>query len=269
MNGGRSAPQRRTVVVVGMHRSGTSALAGALARLGLALPHDLMPAQGDNPRGFHEPIGIAGLNDRILESAGGAWDRPPTLLPDEMMRWLPEATAAVAASFAGLTAIVLKDPRISLLRPLWDEAMRAHGFRPRYVLIHRNPLDVAASLAARNGLSREAGLRLWLCYVRAALTTGGFAAVVGFEELLAQPQFVLSELAASLALEPSDIDAAAATLDGEDRHYQTGKHAFDEGDAAPAAVKDARWLLRRWHSCTPLERQWAIDRIGGQAELKA
>ena len=61
------------VVVLGMHRSGTSSAAGALVRLGAAAPQHLMAPNADNARGFWESPVIVRLNDAVLAAGGSDW----------------------------------------------------------------------------------------------------------------------------------------------------------------------------------------------------
>src|SRR6202035_3342517 len=67
------------VVVLGMHRSGTSAFAGTLSRAGFFAGKnaDLLPAASDNRNGFFERFDVNGLNNELLAELGGAWDSPP------------------------------------------------------------------------------------------------------------------------------------------------------------------------------------------------
>src|SRR6516225_10357393 len=62
------------VIVLGMHRSGTSALAGALHHLGVELGEHLMPASPDNQRGYWEHRDIVAVNHRLMAELGAAWD---------------------------------------------------------------------------------------------------------------------------------------------------------------------------------------------------
>src|SRR6202035_743232 len=62
------------IIVLGMHRSGTSALTGMLHHLGVALGERLMPATADNPRGYLEHIDIVAAHERILSALGWSWD---------------------------------------------------------------------------------------------------------------------------------------------------------------------------------------------------
>ena len=161
------------LVVVGMHRSGTSAMARLLSLSGAALPSDLMAAGIDNPTGFWESTDVARINDQILAHYGSAWDdvfsgaqQPFANGIDETL--VAEAAAAIGTLYGPAPLIVLKDPRVSVLGRFWRAALEQAGYRPRYVVMVRNPLEVAASLAKRNGFSREKSLLLWSSYMIAA-----------------------------------------------------------------------------------------------------
>src|SRR3954465_4346966 len=69
------------VVVLGMHRSGTSAITAAVAALGvpLGVPNDRMAPREENAEGFHESVRITTFNELVLRRMGGRWDAPPRL----------------------------------------------------------------------------------------------------------------------------------------------------------------------------------------------
>src|SRR5579863_8666226 len=106
------------VLVLGMHRSGTSALAGALQSMGYDVgpDDDVMPADLGNPEGYFELLSVVRANDDLLAHFGGRWDSPPVLNPD----WTNDeaATAFVAAGRVMVEELfendhyLLKDPRI-------------------------------------------------------------------------------------------------------------------------------------------------------------
>jgi hypothetical protein len=226
------------VFVVGMHRSGTSALAGALEALGFEAgpADDLMPADIGNPQGYFELRSVASLDDEILMHYGGSWDCPP-ILPEG---WELDAAAAVFTGRARtlLTEVyasqhfVMKDPRASLLLPLWR---RATEDRDCAVVIIREPLEVAASLTRRNGLPTLTGLALWAAYNRSLLAglKGQRVHVCTYADLIANPTVTLQNVVESLRSWGEidvdvDVTKAAGTIQPDLR-----RNAVSEGNQAP------------------------------------
>lgn len=145
---------RRVILVLGMHRSGTSALASVLGCLGAGLPRDPMPATADNPSGYQESRAIARFHNRLLESAGTRWndDAPvPRAWFDDPTRRGDEAEAArlLAVEFGDEETVVLKDPRLCRLLPLWKRVLVRKAIEPFAILALRDPGEVARSLRAR------------------------------------------------------------------------------------------------------------------------
>jgi hypothetical protein len=157
---------KTALVVLGMHRSGTSSVAGALTLLGAVPPRTLMAPAADNPRGFWESDVVMAMDDRLLAEGGATWSdwRPLAAAghanaPDERI------IAVLKSEFGDADTIVLKDPRMCRLFPAWRTALDAAGYRSLIVTPLRTPSEVAASLQARNPLSMDQGLRLWLRHV--------------------------------------------------------------------------------------------------------
>lgn len=201
----------RAVMVLGMHRSGTSAISRLLNMLGLPLSpeHDLLPPAEDNPRGFWESRSLTAFNDRLLGqiTLGGSWLAPPRAWSDgewpedelgDLEALMSEARAAFAAVYDG-PSWVWKDPRLCLLMPFWTRAL---GVDPYVVLVHRSPPVVATSLAQRDGSSLAHGLALWERYVRSALQVvlDRRVLVISFESVLADPVGVVVRLRSLLGL---------------------------------------------------------------------
>ena len=127
------------LIVLGMHRSGTSALTGMLYHLGVALGENLMPATLDNPRGYWEHDDIVKIHERLMSTLGWAWDDirplPPGFEHTEPARLAAgELTAILGRDFAGLPLWGVKDPRLCRLMPLWATLLAATGITPRYLL---------------------------------------------------------------------------------------------------------------------------------------
>ena len=172
------------IVVLGMHRSGTSVLSGLLGLMGASLGPDLMPASPDNEAGYWEHAGVVALHDRLLMALGSSWD-DVNPLPD---RWYEsdaaapfrkELTELIARDFRGVPLWTIKDPRMCRLAPIWRGILRDLGCETTWVLMTRRPQENVQSLARRDGFSAEKSELLWLRYtLRAELETRGERRVV-------------------------------------------------------------------------------------------
>jgi hypothetical protein len=158
------------IIVLGMHRSGTSAVAGTLTKLGGAAPKNLMPGSPANPAGYFESRPMMQLHDELLASAGSNWHDWRKFNP----AWYRSAAAAdykarakdlFRAEFDSAPLPVLKDPRICRFAPFWLDIFKEMGANPSAVIPIRSPLEVAQSLKARDGMPLNKGLLLWLRHV--------------------------------------------------------------------------------------------------------
>ncbi len=175
----KSSPPH-VIVVLGMHRSGTSALAGTFSQLGLNLGDELMPATVDaNPKGYFEHVRIVQAHDRLLAAFGMDW-ADPRPLPESWMRH--PATMQVRRELAALLSelvangdtVVIKDPRLCRFVPLWQALFEELGIDAHFAFIARHPVEVAASLRRRDGMSEyRAGLLSLAYQLEAELATRG------------------------------------------------------------------------------------------------
>ncbi len=211
--------RRHVLFVLGMHRSGTSALTGALAKFGAHPGHSLMPATADNPEGYWEDAPLVGLDDALLRTLGLRWDSLPP--PPSGWRTLPivrrfaaDAARVVAEEWGPARFAVVKDPRLCRLLPLWVDAFTAAGFDASCVLMARRPQEVAASLARRDQFAPEKSLALWCAHlVEAERDSRGLPRTfVAYDRLLAEPAATLDRLCrdASFPLQPDAEQRAAA-----------------------------------------------------------
>lgn len=166
----QSASRRVCVLVLGMHRSGTSALTRVLSLLGCDLPKSIMPPTSANEAGYWESNAVYQLDDRLLASAGTSWSdwlefNSRWFESPKAGQFRQEAVKTIAEEFGTSPLIVLKDPRICRLVPFWTDVFAELDTDPVAVLPIRNPLEVAASLHRRDGMEPLLGQLLWLRHV--------------------------------------------------------------------------------------------------------
>jgi len=162
--------QRTCLLALGMHRSGTSALAGCLTLLGFQPPKQLIKPWTTNEKGFFESRVVHNLNEEILAFMDSSWSncRPldwSIMESGEGETFITKAIAALNEEYKGTDPIVLKDPRIVRLLPFWRQVLAMADFQITAILIHRHPLEVAESLRARNSMTVSFGKLLWLTYI--------------------------------------------------------------------------------------------------------
>jgi hypothetical protein len=228
-----AASPGRAVLVLGMHRSGTSAVAGALAECGLDLGSRLIEAAPDNPLGYFEHAEAVATDERLLDALDRSWDDVRPMPRD----WLASAGAGQAGEairstvlpdFAGARPWVIKDPRMCRLLPLWMHELVSARVEPLGLLVLRHPDEVAASLARRDGMHLRTARLLWLRHVVEAATAAPVrSAVVRYDEILRDPMPRMASISDALGLGLELHEARLRRfLRTEARH-----HRFDSVDA--------------------------------------
>lgn len=177
----RSAATREIVVTLGMHRSGTSVCMNLLQAMGVRLDTDLIPGDANNEPGYFESRELIELNEGILRAIGaswhtlfslampGGWEDDPALVPakkalrDLITRKLRSGSAPWG----------FKDPRATVLLPLYEQVFDECGLEPRYILCIRDPRAVAQSLKKRNQFPLLLSELLWLDYTMPAIELAG------------------------------------------------------------------------------------------------
>ena len=159
------------VFVLGMARSGTSALTRVLSLCGGTLPPGMVGANRSNPLGYWEPREAAVLNYATLRRHGSSRFDPSLRLQEEGAFGAEERAACIAEISAFLTTlpaaplVVIKYPLIVALSDVWFEAARLAGFDIAAVIAVRHPQEVIASLGRFGGRSSpELSGALWLKY---------------------------------------------------------------------------------------------------------
>ncbi len=262
-----AASSRLGIVIIGMHRSGTSALSRTINLLGFRLPQKIVPAGPGNSLGHWEPIGVMHQNDRILAQLERSWLDPKPLpqgweTDARVLKHHPAALRMLEAEYGSQDhAIVIKEPRVSRLVAFWRDILLAAGIAPHWLITCRNPLEVAASLRERNAFSLEHACRLWQSYMLEAevATRGMPRAVVHFEALLDDWKRCLHSAFGQLELAlPAATDAAAISdfLSHEERHNRATAADVEKHAHIDPQIKA---LYAHFTTPRPLSRQSTFD----------
>jgi GT2 family glycosyltransferase/glycosyltransferase involved in cell wall biosynthesis len=279
------------IIVLGMHRSGTSATARLINLMGASVGHpDLIgrPAQ-DNAKGFWERSDVRDLNDRLLARNSASWDDPTVagLSVDPA----PEDATELANIIFALDADrpwVVKDPRLCLTFPIWRPLLEA----PVCVFPLRHPEEVAGSLRERNGFPATLSLALWERYTLSAIASArGLPVIwVDYSRLVAQPEAFTTTMHADLQAAgctglrlPSSRELAAFVNPELQHHVATAQHAdhaavrlyraLIEGDVA---ARSGHWTLSNesceqlaWRSRERAEREEIAQQLHAESLLSS
>lgn len=211
--------RKNIVVVLGMHRSGTSAITRGLSVLGVELGNELHPAGNDNPKGFWEDKNCLRINENLLAHLDSAYDGlslSPHLLndlkQDQTIKTLKlEAIEEIRQKFEQTRLCGFKDPRTSRLLPFWKDVFNEVDCEPRYLIVLRNPISVARSLTHRNTLESEKSYFLWLEHMVSAVldSYGNQRMLVDYDLFMDQPTEQLLRIAKRLQLSAPTQDSTA------------------------------------------------------------
>ena len=195
------------LIILGMHRSGSSCLAGMLHCAGFSGGNVFLWNE-DNRKGNQEDPRVIELNNLVLGASGGSWFAPP-----EQIIWTPAAEAQrdkVLAEFSeSQLPWMFKDPRTVLTLPFWTDGIAS----PKLLGIFRNPLSAAQSLSTRDGFPLLKGLELWTAYNAALIREHELAPfpIVCFD--LPRDEFVDSVRRAVEAISGDLVRAGRVQLD--------------------------------------------------------
>lgn|SRR5579872_969760 len=226
---------RQAILIAGMHRSGTSAVAGAINLLGAAAPARMIPATAENPSGFWESPVVAGVNDTILKAGQSSWY---DCLDFDCGKFEKRDTATAAvfvtagmiAEFANGHLLLVKDPRLCLLLDIWLAALREMRMMSvSALLVLRHPCEVIASLSRRDALPPEITTALWLHY----MLTAEYASrrspryILRYDLLLRDWRSALSRAGQVADIRwPVAFDAVAPRMNEMLRHELRHHHAY-------------------------------------------
>lgn len=243
-----------SLIVLGMHRSGSSALMRILNLLGVEIGSQLLPKHHTNEKGFWEWLPLVQGNEKILRCFNSSWFNPQAL-PEQWwqstrLRSLAlELTDILHKNFAAHPLWGIKDPRLCRLLPFWIPLIEKLGSQPHFIFIVRHPQEVAASLKQRDNLAYPTALRLWLSSMfEAEQATQNYPRVViTYDELLNHWPTAIDKIASTLNITwPCPVEQAAPHiyqfLSSSLKHHQASVHPSYEGLVS--------WSHRVYHALT-------------------
>lgn len=225
-----------TYVVLGMHRSGTSALTRLLNHLGVSGPQTPIGPSNNNQRGYGESQRVADWNEHLLQRIGISWDNPRTpsfnlLSEEDRDEAIRECTELLADEYTSPVS-ALKDPRIARLAHIWLPTLKNRPSLTHFLAIFRNPLEVIGSLRDRNGFPPKKSEFLWLRYNLDLLGDYGehIGAVCNYGRLTADWRGAIAEVSDRLGIE-WPIDANRLEQEGFTPIEDTLRHhSFSSSD---------------------------------------
>jgi hypothetical protein len=212
------------VIIVGMHRSGTSLLANTIHELGFYV-EDTTESDRFNAAGYWENQEVADLNDSILDALGGegpflppipeGWER------DGRFRGFSDHARRILDRFSLHRRWACKNPNFCVTLPLWKPLLRQ---KTAYILCVRDPVSVATSLRERDLIPRSIGVRFWERYNTYALvnTAGLRRLVINYDDMIERFESQSRALARFLGVEPHEQVASPAS--SKLRHHSLRGH---------------------------------------------
>ena len=240
--------ERKALLILGMHRAGTSALARVAALRGADLPEHILPPNEGNVSGYWEPQAVVDLNTRILASLDLTWDDPFAAL-QLSSHTIPaafhqQARDLILDEYGEAPLFVMKDPRCTLLQGFWADVMRSLAITVCPVVIMRPWQDVVASLMRRDGTSAESAALVYVAHgLAAADAHERGASFVTYEQLLGDWRDTTDRVAREQRFTWPAGEAAAGPIAGF-------LHAAASAPVACAVPPDiAAWADQVWRWC--------------------
>ncbi|MES2500654.1 MAG: sulfotransferase, partial [Pseudomonadota bacterium] len=241
--------KNKLIVVLGMHRSGTSAITRGLQALGVNLGETLYGAMpGVNEKGFWEDIHVNTLNVEMLGAIESDWAHVSAISENDVKKlhdqgYFLRATELLGKKVNISPIFAFKDPRVAKLMPFWREVFANSQFDVSYVLAIRNPRSVAMSLMKRDGLDAEQSYLLWMSHVLTSLTfsADNNRVLIDYDRLMQSPDHELCRIANGLGLEVNSTELQrykSEFLEGGLRHTVYNLNDLLLDTACPQIVRE-------------------------------
>lgn len=266
--------KRTAIVVLGMHRSGTSVLTKIISTMGYELPKTLLTASKSNETGHWESILLNRLNDKILLSTGNTWQSWREIsigfsdIPNfESLRH--EAIELLDTEFGIVNSFAFKDPRLCRLMEFWKPILQEINVDPIVICPIRNPLETALSLEQRNSIPQSVGLFIWLRYVlEAEISTRGIVrSFVHYADLLNNWQTTIEKISREtnipfICKNEQDGRELSTFVSSKYRHHVISDNSVIFDNIIPEWVRTTYSIFVKWSKESESESDFGeLDRI--------
>ena len=233
---------RHVLFLLGMHAGGASGPAACLARAGAALGAHV-GAPGDEGNAGEEAAPLAPLSDTILARLGLDWDTP-VALPERwssasaLSPFARRADAVVAQAFGDAEMVVVAEPRLCRIFPIWRDAFERAGFSPSVALVVKEPRKLVNALARQYQFAPEKSLALWYHHLVEAerMSRDVRRTLITEDQWHREPLTVLQRLAKEAQF------PLAGTAPAREAAETATAAAGSNGDTEPAAAATGRGL---------------------------
>ena len=250
-------PDKKLVVIIGMHRSGTSAIAKSLECTGVNLGNKLMPpCLNDNDLGFFEDIDIVEFNENLLKECGKNWYDTQKINyfdTERLIRngYLLQGIELIRNKVHASKYFGFKDPRTAALLPFWEQIFATFEFKVSFVLAIRNPLSIVRSLQQRNEFEPEQGYYLWINHILQSLSFLKNKNFIGvnYDKLLADPYTQIKRIASLIGnnIDYSILDQYCKEfLKTNLRHWAYSENDLMVDSSRPLKVLEIYQYLRQF-----------------------
>jgi len=232
------------ILILGMHRSGTSALTGTLSMLDVDLGKDLMQANEGNEKGYFENTNFYNINEDLLSQIDSSWE---DVFFDETklanIQDTNKLNSLLKKEFKDSRIFSIKDPRLAYLFPVYERVLKELDINIKIIIPYRNPIEVASSLTTRNNFSLEKGMLLWAYHILLSekFSRGHQRIFIEFNELMSNTKDVIQQISEKLKINlnlkyDEKKEALEKFLDTGLKHHNISMD--DLPDNTPKIVKD-------------------------------
>ncbi len=204
---------KRLLLVLGMHRSGTSLISRSLKIFDASHGDKLLPYTYGNDKGHWEDQDFFLISQEMLKVVGKSWSSVLPITKDDVEilcqhGYLKKAQELLSSRFNHTNLFALKEPRITKLLPFWIKIFETNSIKVNYIFAIRHPLSVANSLYKRREIPIEHGLLLWYSYNAYALAEllNKRVLMIDYDDFLANTTNCLEKMSTALNLEQNQLE---------------------------------------------------------------